>query len=132
MFAVSTHGPDPRVKHVGYKINGLAGQGDPTRVKPVSHGSIGRWGIWSGQKVLESRGSGRVGSGDFQISRVRSGRVTSLFNLTGRARSGKVAFKLSRVEWDKSTHLQRIAGRDACEVSRAGSGQTRPDQTREV
>ena len=38
------HGSNPRVK-----INGLAGQGDSTRMKTVSHGSIGRWWVGSGR-----------------------------------------------------------------------------------
>ena len=66
-----------RGSNLRVKINDLAGQGDPTRLKPVSRGSFGRWRVGSGQKVLKSRGSGRVGSGDFQISRVGSGRVGS-------------------------------------------------------
>ena len=72
----------PRVK-----INGLAGRGDPTRMKPVSHGLIGRWRV----------GSGRLGSGDFYISRVGSGRVNSFLYLTGGVGSGQEAFKVSRV-----------------------------------
>ena len=48
------------------KINGFAGEGDPTRMKPVSHESI------------EGGRSDRVGSGTFEISRVGSGRVRTL------------------------------------------------------
>ena len=38
-----------RGSNLRVKINGLAGQGDPTRMKPVSHGSIGRWRVGSGR-----------------------------------------------------------------------------------
>ena len=38
-----------RGSNLRVKNNGLAGQGDPTRIKPVSHGSIGRWWVGSGR-----------------------------------------------------------------------------------
>ena len=63
------------------KLNGLAGQVDPTRMKPVSHGSIGRWWVGSGQDVLKSCGSGRV---------------KRFSNFTGRVGSDREAFKISR------------------------------------
>ena len=44
---VSTRGPDPWVE-----INGLEGCGDPTRDRPVSHGSIGTCPVGSGQEVF--------------------------------------------------------------------------------
>ena len=48
--------------------------------------------VGSGQQLLKSRGSGRFGSGDFQLSRVGSGRQF----LKSRG-SGQEAFKISRV-----------------------------------
>ena len=61
------------------KIAGLADKGEPTRrMKPVYHVSIGRWWVGSVQEVLKSRGSGRVGSTVFQISRAGLGRVKGL------------------------------------------------------
>ena len=96
---------------------------DPTRMKPVSHGSIGRWRVGRvgsgqevlktlrvglGQRVLKSHGSGRMGSRGFQISRVGSGRVKKISKSRG---SGPV----------RSTHLKFFAGR-------VGSADpTRPD-----
>ena len=47
-----------RGSNLRVKINGLAGQGDPTRMKPVSHGSIGRWRVGSGKDI--SNRTGRV------------------------------------------------------------------------
>ena len=79
VFEVSTHGSDPGVEPPRVKINGLACQGDPTRMKPVSHGSIGRWRVGLGQEILKSRGSGRVGPRFFQLSRVGAGRVNTFF-----------------------------------------------------
>ena len=87
-------------------------------MKTVPHGSIGRWRVGSGQEVLISRGSGRVGW------------VMSFLNLAGRVGSGRVkkvskSRGLGRV---KSTHLKIFAGRVG-----VGSGQlTLPDPTREV
>ena len=51
-----------RGSNLRVKINGLADQGDPTRMKPVSHGSIGRWRVGSGQVNIPQsfRGSGQT------------------------------------------------------------------------
>ena len=67
-------------------INGLAGQGDPTRMKLVSHGAIGRWRVGSGQEVLKSRGSGRVRRFSNLTGRVGSGRVKRLSKYRGSGR----------------------------------------------
>ena len=67
VFKVSTYGLDPRVELGDQAINVLAGQGDPARMKPVPHGSIGRWRV----------GSGSVRPGDIEKSRVGSGRIGS-------------------------------------------------------
>ena len=97
------------------KINGLAGQGDPTRMKTriswANRKVAGRVG--QGQEFLKSRGSGRFGLGVSQISRVGSGRVSSFSSLAGRAGSGQEGFKISRVGSGlvKSTHLNFFAGR---------------------
>ena len=105
-----------RGSNVRVKVNGLAGQGDSTRIKPASHGSIGRWWVGSrrvasGQEVSKARGSGRVGR---------------FSNITGRVMSGQEAFRISRVGWVKSTYLKQ---------SWVGSGQlirpVRFDLTRE-
>ena len=101
-----------RGSNLRVKRNGLAGQGDPTRTKPVSHGSIGRWRV----------GWGRVGSGDFQISRVGSGQ--QFF----KSRSGRV----------ESRGLQNLAARVGSSqhtpfLSWVGSGRVSPtDPTRPV
>ena len=90
-----------RGSNLRVKINGVAGQGDPTRMKIVSHGSIGRWRVGSGQEGIE-------------ISRVGSGQGFS--NLTDRVGSGQEAFKI------------RGPGRvkpNASIFSRVGSGQAR-------
>ena len=69
------HGSDFRVK-----IYGLAEQVQSTRMRPVSHESIGRWRVGSGR--VRSRGfhnlAGRVGSSQHiqRHSRVRSGQLT--------------------------------------------------------
>ena len=44
-------GPTGQIRgsNLRVKINGLGGQGDPTCMKPVSHGSIGRWQAGSGR-----------------------------------------------------------------------------------
>ena len=42
--------------------------------------------VGSGQEVFETSGSGRIGSRGFQISRVRSGQVTTCQNLRGSGR----------------------------------------------
>ena len=78
-------GSNPRVK-----INGLAGQGDPTRMKP------GRTGQSKGG------GSGRIGSGGFEIwwvgsGPIGSGRVSSGLSFAGRVGSCQKAFSFLRV-----------------------------------
>ena len=96
-FEVLTHVPDPRSR---VKKIDLAGRSDPARMKPVSLGSIGMWRI----------GSGCVGSGDFQISRVGSGQQ---FFYISRVGSGRV-MRVSKSRGSgrvKSTHLKKIAGR---------------------
>ena len=73
-------GSNPRVQ-----ANGLAGQGDPPRMKPVSHGSIRRWRV----------GSSRVRSKGFEISRVGSGQEFFKPHGSGRVRSGQQVFNLA-------------------------------------
>ena len=87
----------------------ITGPVDPTRMKPVSHGSIGIWPVGSGQEVFNISLSGRVGSKGLQIPRVESGQEVS---------------KISRVG----------SGHDpTSQYFRGSSGQlTRPDPTREV
>ena len=75
VFEESIHVPDPRVK-----VNDLAGQRDSTRIKPASHGSIGRWRVEWGRVRRFQHLAGRVGPG-------RARRVS---NLTGRVGSGRV------------------------------------------
>ena len=85
---------------------------DLTRIKPVSHGSIGVWRVGSGQEV-------------FEIPRVGSGRFNAFSNLAGRVGSGQEVFKISRVRSGRVKTSQTF--------SRVGSGQvTRPDLTRPV
>ena len=78
-------GSNPRVK-----MNGLVGQGDPTRMKPVSYGPIeggGSGRVGSGEEVFKSRWSRRVGPGDFQISRL--GSSLQVFKSRGSGRSSQ-------------------------------------------
>ena len=77
------------------------------------------WNPWlTGQS--EGGGSGRVGSGGFEISRVGSGRVRRFPNLTGRVESGQEAFKILRV------------GPGQVNIPPNFRDPTRPDPTREV
>ena len=84
------------------------------------------------KEVSKSRGSGRVGSLRFKISRVGSGRVgsRSFLNLAGRVGSGRVAsrgFKISRVGSGRVKRFQNLVGRvgsgqEVFQISRVGSG----------
>ena len=125
-----------RRSNLRLKINGLTGQGDPTRMKPVSHGSIPRWRVGLGQDVLKYRGLGWVGSG-----RVGSGRVGScqeIFKSHGSGRVGSITFLTSRVGPGRAKRLQKPRGSARVKsthlnFSWVGSGQlTRPDPTPEV
>ena len=62
-----------------------------TRVSRVNRNAAGRVG--SGQEVLESHGSARLGSTSFQISRFGSGRVKSYLKLADRLMSGQEVLK---------------------------------------
>ena len=89
-----------RESNLRVKISGLAGQGDPTRMKPVSRGSIGRWRVgsgrvWSGQQCFKSRGSDRVESRGFQ-------------NLAGRVGSSQRTYFFSRVGSGQLTRPMRF------------------------
>ena len=70
------------------KINGLAGQGDPTRMEPVCHGSIERWRVGSGREIFKSHGSGRVKRLSNLAGRVGSGQVNIHQNFRGSGRVG--------------------------------------------
>ena len=61
----------------------ITGPVDPTRMKPVSHGSIGIWPVGSGQEVFNISLSGRVGSKGLQIPRVGSGQEVSKISRVG-------------------------------------------------
>ena len=63
----------------------ITGPVDPSRMKPVSHESIGVWRVGSGpvRRCSKSHGSGRV-----EISRVESGRVKRCSKCHGSTRVG--------------------------------------------
>ena len=100
-------------------IYGLAGQGDPTRIKPVCVSLVNRnvaGRVGSGQEVMKSRGSGRVGSGGVGSGRVKKNQISRVGS--GRVGFQKEAFKISLVvgPGQKSTYLTKL---------------TRPEPTRE-
>ena len=63
----------------------VTGPVDLTRMKLVSHRSIGLWRVVSVRvrRCSKSHGSGRIGSTSLQIPRVGSGRVNSFFKSHG-------------------------------------------------
>ena len=89
----------------------VTGPVDLTRVKPVSHGSIGMCRVAPGRVNSFSNITGRVGSGQevFKISRVRSGRVKTSKKLRG---SGRVTLKTLLIsDWSiKPNILNNIPG----------------------
>ena len=99
-----------------------------TRTSRVTR-SVSGW-AGSGQEVLKSRGSGRVGSGGFKISRGRSGRVKkskkSRVGSGSRPAPTRLGFKISRGR----------SGRVKTSQNFRGSGRVadppRPAPTREV
>ena len=110
---------NPRVK-----INYLAGQSDPTHMKPASRVNrkvAGRVG--SGQGVFKSRGSGRVKCSSNFTGRVwsgqqffksrGSGRVSGCSKCRGSGRVGSRGFQISRVGSGRVKIFQ---------ISRVGSG----------
>ena len=119
-----------RGSNLRVKKNGLAGQGDPTHMKPVSLGSIGRWRVGSGRDVFKFRGSGRVRRFSNLTVRVGSGRVNSFSNFAGWVWSGLKAVKISRIQVNTPQHLRGSSDptrRNPCDPTRP----SRFDLTRE-
>ena len=83
-----------------------------TRMKPVSHRSIGTRRVGSGPvgRCSKSHGSGWVDSTSFQISRVGLSWVSIFSNLAGRVGSGHKVFKISRVKSGRVETYQNFSG----------------------